>query len=150
MQDSYFQRSNISLRDKFISLDYSLIILVLILGIISFFSMYSTERGNFDYYTTRHVYRFCIFFVLFIGSSFLNIKFWHRSSYLFYLIILILLIGVDFFGITASGSKRWIHLFFISGLANGAAPELPLPPCSTSTTKAYLGFSNGAKAVNKA
>ena len=114
MQDSYFQRSNISLRDKFISLDYSLIILVLILGIISFFSMYSTERGNFDYYTTSHVYRFCIFFVLFIGSCFLNMKFWHRSSYLFYLITLILLFGVYFFGITASGSKRWIHLFFIN------------------------------------
>ena len=44
---------------------------------------------------------------------FLN-QFWYKSAYLFYFIILILLFAVDFFGVTASGSKRWISLFFIN------------------------------------
>ena len=111
---NHFQKSNQSISDKIISLDYLLIFLVLLLGIISFFTMYSTERGVFDYYTKSHIYRFCIFFLVFIAISFINIRFWHQSAYLFYAVILILLFTVEFFGITASGSKRWVNLYFIN------------------------------------
>ena len=111
MEDNYFSKSNLSFKDKFLSLDFKLIVLVLLLGIISFFAIYSTERGNFAYYTENHLYRFCIFFLLFIILSFVKIHFWYKSAYLFYLIILILLFAVHFFGTTASGSTRWINLF---------------------------------------
>ena len=111
MVDSYFTRSNVGFKGKILSLDFKLIFLVLLLGIISFFAIYSTERGNFAYYTENHLYRFFIFFLLFIIVSFVRINFWHKSAYPFYLIILMLLIAVHFFGITASGSTRWISLF---------------------------------------
>ena len=114
MERNYFQQRNLSIKDKILSLDFKLIFLVLLLGIISFFAMYSTERGNFDYYTKNHVYRFFIFFIVFIVISFINIHLWHKSAYLFYFVILMLLIGVSFFGITASGSTRWINLIFIN------------------------------------
>jgi len=73
--------------------------------------MYSTERGNFEYYTKNHLFRFALFFIIFIISSLLSIKFWHRLSYLFYFLVLLLLFKVQFFGVTASGSTRWISLF---------------------------------------
>ena len=111
---NYFSKGNMSIRDKIYSLDYFLILLVLLLGIISIFAMYSTERGNFDYYTKNQIARFIVFFSLFIIIPLLNIKFWYKSAYLFYFIVLLLLIGVDFFGITASGSKRWINLFILN------------------------------------
>ena len=76
--------------------------------------MYSTERGNFGYYTQSHIYRYCIFFLIFISLSFVRIQLWHKFAYLFYFIVLILIIGVDLFGVTASGSKRWINLFVIN------------------------------------
>ena len=114
MARDYFHKGNLSLRDKLLSLDYKLIFLILLLGIISFFAMYSTERGNFDYYTKNHIYRFIVFFVIFIAVSFINIQLWYKSAYLFYAVALMLLIGVVFFGITASGSTRWISLFFIN------------------------------------
>jgi len=114
MESNYFQQRNLSIKDKILSLDFKLIFLVLLLGIISFFAMYSTERGNFDYYTKNHIYRFFTFFTVFILVSFINIQLWYKSAYLFYFVILILLIGVSFFGITASGSTRWINLFFIN------------------------------------
>jgi len=114
MESNYFYQSNISFKDKILSLDFKLIFLVLLLGVISFFAMYSTERGNFDYYTKNHIYRFFIFFIIFIAISFINIQLWHKSAYLFYFIILMLLIGVGFIGVTASGSTRWINLFFIN------------------------------------
>ena len=111
---NYLSRGNKDFKDKILSFDYQLIFLILILGVISFFSMYSTERGNFNYYTQSHVYRFVVFFIIFIILSFLSIRFWYKISYLFYLLVLILLFGVDLFGITASGSQRWINLFIFN------------------------------------
>jgi rod shape determining protein RodA len=105
---------NLSFKEKIISLDFVLIFSILLLGIISFFAIYSTEQGNFGYYTKSHIYRFTIFFCVFLLVSFLKIQFWYKSSYFFYLIVLILLIFVHFFGVTASGSKRWINLFFVN------------------------------------
>ena len=46
--------------------------------------------------------------------SYIAFIFLNYFVYFFYLIILILLFGVDSFGIVASGSKRWINLFFIN------------------------------------
>jgi len=114
MITNYFHRGNHSYKDKFLSLDFFLVFLILLLGIISIFVMYSTEQGNFGYYTQSHLYRFSVFFMVFIILSFFKIKFWYRSAYVFYLIILLLLLAVHFYGVTASGSKRWINLFFIN------------------------------------
>ena len=114
MIKQHFDKGNLNFRDKVFALDYSLIFLVLLLGIISFFAMYSSEQGKFGYYTKSHIYRFSAFFIVFIMVSFLKLRFWYKTSYLFYFVVLILLIAVDFFGITSSGSKRWISLFYFN------------------------------------
>ena len=114
MTRNYFQKANLSLKDKIFAFDFTLFFLILLLGIISLVAMYSSERGNFSYYTQSHLYRFSIFFLLFIIISFIRIQFWYKSAYLFYFIVLILLFAVDVFGVTASGSKRWISLFFFN------------------------------------
>ena len=114
MIQNYFQKSNQSFKEKFFALDFMLIFLILLLGIISLFAMYSSERGNFSYHTQSHLYRFSVFFLLFIVISFFKIQFWYKSAYLFYFSVLVLLFAVDWFGIVASGSKRWISLFFIN------------------------------------
>ena len=111
---NYFHRRNLTVSDKILSLDFKLFFLVLLLGIISFFAMYSTEQGKFDYYTKNHIYRFVAFFIIFIFISFINIRHLYKSAYIFYILALLLLIGVGLFGITASGSTRWINLFFIN------------------------------------
>jgi len=114
MEKQYFEKESLSFRDKLFALDYQLIFLILSLGIISFFAMYSTERGNFNYYTQSHVYRFCIFFMIFLSLSFFKVMLWYKSAYIFYTVIVILLVGVDFYGVSISGSTRWINLFFIN------------------------------------
>ena len=42
-----YQSRNSTFRDKFFLIDYKLVLLILLLGFISFFAIYSTERGNF-------------------------------------------------------------------------------------------------------
>ena len=114
MLNKNFNRGNLNFKDKIFSLDYLLIFCVLLLGLISFVAMYSSEQGKIGYYTLSHIYRFSAFFVIFIIMSFVKIQIWYRTSYIFYLTILTLLFAVDFFGVSASGSKRWINLFFIN------------------------------------
>ncbi len=114
MVRDFFHRENQSIKDKIFAFDFTLAFSVLLLGVISLFSMYSSERGNFSYHTQSHLYRFSVFFLLFIIISFFRVEFWFKSAYLFYFIVLILLFAVDSFGIMASGSKRWINLYFIN------------------------------------
>ena len=87
MINNYFHKGNTSFKDKFLSLDFTLMFFILLLGFISFFAMYSTEKGNFDYYTTSHIYRFSIFYLIFISISFVNIRFLSKFAYLFYFVI---------------------------------------------------------------
>ena len=46
--------------------------------------------------------------------SFFSLRFWHATAYLFYVIVLGFLIWASLYGITASGSQRWINLYFIN------------------------------------
>ena len=107
-------QSHLTLRDKILSLDLILFFSILVLGIISFFAMYSTDSGEFAYHTKSHIVRFFVFFVLFIVVSFLQLNFWYNSSTFIYIGILLLLVLVKFFGLSSSGSQRWLDLYFIN------------------------------------
>jgi rod shape determining protein RodA len=75
--------------------------------------MYSTDGGEILYHTKSHFIKILVFFTLMMVISFFNIKFWHITSYIFYFSIILLLIWVAMYGITASGSQRWVDLYFI-------------------------------------
>ena len=111
-QTSYTDQ--ITFFQKIRRLDYWLIFCVLALGIIGTFSMYSSEGGEILFYTRSHIIRFGVFFIMMIFLSFVRIKFWHFIGYIFYFLIVLLLIYASIYGITASGSQRWINLYFIN------------------------------------
>ena len=107
-------QSSLSIKDKILSIDYVLVISILILGIVSIFAMYSTDGGEFKYHTKSHILRFSIFFLMFLFLSFVQIRFWHSTSYLIYVFCFILLVGVKYFGLTSSGSQRWLNFYFMN------------------------------------
>ena len=94
--------------------DYVLLICILLLGFIGSLSMYSTDGGEILFHTKSHISKFLIFFTMMIFMSFFNIKFWHYFAYLFYVVILFFLVWASLYGIKASGSQRWINLYFIN------------------------------------
>ena len=107
-------QSSLGVRDKILSFDYILVISILTLGIISMFAMYSTDGGQFKYHTNSHILRFFVFFGLFFFVSLVQTRFWHDQSYLIYIFFFLLLVGVKYFGLTSSGSKRWLDLYFMN------------------------------------
>ena len=107
-------QSHLNLRDKLFAMDHVLLSCIIILGLISFFAMYSTDGGEFAYHTKSHIIRFIVFFSLFFIASFFRASFWYTTSIPIYLGILILLVFVKYFGLTSSGSQRWLDLYFLN------------------------------------
>ncbi len=107
-------QSSLSFKDKILSIDYVLVLAILILGVVSMFAMYSTDGGEFKYHTKSHILRFSVFFIMFFFLSFVQIRLWHSASYLIYVFFFLLLIGVKYFGLTSSGSQRWLNFYFMN------------------------------------
>ena len=113
MQNKSFS-SQLTIFQKIKSFDYILLGCILLLGLISAFSMYSTDGGEILFHSKSHISKFIIFFIMMFVMSFFNIKFWHYFAYLFYAVVLFFLFWASLYGIKASGSQRWISLYFIN------------------------------------
>ena len=114
MRDSITFSNQSTFFQKIRSIDYTMLLVILFIGIIGCFAMYSTDGGQILYHTKNHMLRFSVFFLMMVTLSFINIKIWHKVSYLFYFVTLILLVLASLYGVTASGSQRWINLYFIN------------------------------------
>ena len=99
---------------KFRNFDYILLVCILLLGFISLATMYSTEGGKVLFHTKSHFIKLIVFTVMMLIFSFINIKFWFSIGYFSYFVVISLLVWTYLFGITSSGSKRWIDLYFIN------------------------------------
>jgi len=113
-QHSRLITNRFSIFQKFKNLDYILLFCILLLGSISLATMYSTDGGEVLFHTKSHFIKFTIFTMMMLLISFINIKYWFAIGYLSYLVVIGLLIGTYFFGITSSGSQRWINLYFLN------------------------------------
>ena len=106
--------TEINFFQKFKDLDFILLFCIFLLGFISLGTMYSTDSGEILFHTRSHFIKFVIFTTLMLIIAFINIKFWFSVGYLTYILIAGMLIWTINFGVTASGSQRWIDLYFIN------------------------------------
>ena len=107
-------KNNNAFFQKIKDLDFILLFCILLLGVISLATMYSTDGGELLFHTKSHFFKFIIFTFLMLLISFLNIKFWFSIGYFTYLVTVVMLIYTINFGVTASGSQRWIDLYYIN------------------------------------
>ena len=113
-QHTRLKNSNFNFFQKFRNFDYILLVCILLLGLISLATMYSTDGGEVLFHTKSHFTKLVIFIIMMLVISFINIKYWFSIGYLSYLVVIGLLIWTYTFGITSSGSQRWINLYFIN------------------------------------
>ena len=113
-QHSRLNTNSFGFLQKFKNFDYILLACILVLGFISLTTMYSTDGGKILFHTKSHFIKLVIFTFMMLVISFINIKFWFFIGYLSYLVIIGLLVWTYLFGVTSSGSQRWINLYFIN------------------------------------
>ena len=71
-QTSYSEQ--LTFFQKLRSFDYILLLCIIIIGVISAFSMYSTDGGEMLYHSKSHIIRLLVFFSMMIVLSFLSIE----------------------------------------------------------------------------
>jgi len=107
---------NISLKYDLISL--SIYIIIALFGLVNIFSSnYNENLTSFldlSYPIGKQVIYFSISIVLLFLILFTKNKFLYDNSFLFYIISILLLVGLFFFGIKAGGAKSWYNLGFIN------------------------------------
>ena len=113
-QHTRFTKNRINLFQKFRDFDYILLTCILLLGLISLMTMYSTDGGKILFHTKSHFTKLIVFTIMMLIFSFITIKYWFIIGYFFYIIVIALLVWTYLFGIKSSGSQRWIDLYFIN------------------------------------
>ena len=113
-QHTRLTKNRFNLFQKFRDFDYILLTCILLLGLISLMTMYSTDGGKILFHTKSHFTKLIVFTIMMLIFSFINIKYWFIIGYFFYIIVIALLVWTYLFGIKSSGSQRWIDLYFIN------------------------------------
>ena len=113
-QHRRFSSNDFGFFQKFKNFDYILLVCILLLGFISLATMYSTDGGKVLFHTKSHFTKLVVFTIMMLLISFINIKFWFSIGYFSYIVVIGLLFWTYLFGITSSGSQRWINLYFIN------------------------------------
>ena len=98
---------------KIFYINWPLQILIVTTALFGFLMLYSVSGGNWDPWTTPQIKRFCFAFFLIFVMAIIDISFWKKVSPYAYILGILLIIGVFFYGETGMGAKRWLDLKFI-------------------------------------
>jgi rod shape determining protein RodA len=101
-------------KNFFKKFDYSFIAISFFIFLIGLLNLYSATHYSVDLnyqklYSNQIVY-FVLSFLLSVILSFIHPKNYFRSSYLLYIVVIILLVFVLLFGSKAMGAQRWLSL----------------------------------------
>lgn len=95
---------------KIFYLSWPLVFLLTGVASIGFLMLYSVASGDIDTWAAPQMRRFAVGLVLLIALGFVPLWFWRSVSVFAYLICLLLLVAVEFFGDVGMGAQRWIEL----------------------------------------
>lgn len=108
-----FQRpGEMSVRQRFGQISWSMIFFIVLLGCIGIAMLYSAGDGSMDPWARRHLYRFLIGMVGLILVAVVDLRIWLQYAYVVYGVALVLLVGVEIAGKIGMGAQRWIDLKF--------------------------------------
>ncbi len=98
---------------KILHLNWALALLLVSVACVGFLMLYSVAGGSFSPWAEAQMQRFALGFCAMIVVALVPIWFWRNMSVLAYIISILLLLYVEFFGSTFGGAQRWIDLGFM-------------------------------------
>ncbi len=98
---------------KILHLNWALALLVISVASVGFLMLFSVAGGSLSPWAEPQMQRFALGFLLMLAIAMVPIWFWRNMSVLAYVVAVLLLIYVEFFGVTGGGAQRWIDLGFM-------------------------------------
>lgn len=98
---------------KIIFIHWGLVMLLVAAASIGFLMLYSVAGGNWNPWAAAQLKRFALGMALMFVVAMIPIWFWRNVSAVAYLVSLILLLVVAYFGSMGMGAQRWIDLGFM-------------------------------------
>ena len=87
--------------------------LLLVMASFGFVVLYSAAGGSLTPWAGLHMVRFLVFLGMAIVFSRLKENFWKTIAFPVYIVVVIMLLGVELLGAVRGGSQRWLSLGFI-------------------------------------
>ena len=103
-----FDRPQLLLKKKLLLLNWPFLLLITAITMVGVTALYSVAGGSLDPWASRHVARYCLGLGLLFAVVVVDIRWWLRAAYPLYLVALVLLVAVMFFGVESGGARRWL------------------------------------------
>ncbi len=98
---------------KVLYLNWALILLLVAVAGIGFLMLYSVAGGSLSPWAEPQMKRFALGLVMMFAVAMVPIWFWRNLAGLAFALSILLLLVVEFFGVTGMGAQRWIDLGFM-------------------------------------
>ncbi len=95
---------------KILFVNWAIVLMVAAVAGIGFVMLYSVAGGSLDPWASAQAKRFALGVVLMFCVAFIPIYFWRSVAGVAYILSLLLLGSVEFFGAVGMGAERWIDL----------------------------------------
>ena len=124
--------------NKLYEINWLLPTLVGLVGLVGAAMIYAATDGVWRHGTIQHIVRIGVGMVAMLAIALIDIKIWYRLAYPVYLFGLILLIGVEFIGVTVNGAQRWLDL----GVIRFQPSEIMKPAVVLALARYYHDLSS--------
>ena len=105
--------TEVNLKQKFLHINWGLVLLICLIAAIGISALYSAGNGDFSRWAGKHLIRFGVGMFGMVIIALIDIRFWHRMSYLIFIAGFLMLIAVEVMGHVGMGAQRWINLGFM-------------------------------------
>ena len=98
---------------KLLYLNWPIVLLLVAVACTGFLMLYSVAGGDMERWAEPQIRRFTAGFAIMLSVAMIPIWFWRNVAALAYGLSILLLVMVEFFGVTGMGAQRWIDLGFM-------------------------------------
>ncbi len=99
---------------KLQSINYPLLGLIITLFFVGLAALYSISNGDFNSWPLKHSQRFILGLIIFFLVIFFDLRLIFGYAYVIFILSIISLVIIPFFGIESNGATRWINIAGIS------------------------------------
>jgi rod shape determining protein RodA len=122
---------------KLTSLNWLLVLLITMIAAVGFLMLYSAANGDVYPWAVRHAVRYGVCLLVMVTIAMVDIRFWIKSAYIGYALVLALLLLVEVMGEIGMGAQRWIDL----GVVQLQPSELMKIALVLALARFFHGFS---------